>query len=147
MGLLLFLVLAIEIVNCILIFNNDYFDIVYAVVYLAILLILVGAASLMIFYFAMEDSPQSRFYVPYSFLLAGLCEILLAIWIIIFIFLVYDKSKVYVSAFEDGDFSSLSPEEENKKKIVKISKNAYVYKHLILPICSSILFLLFYCTA
>ena len=144
MGILLIVVLCIEIINTILIYNNEYFDILFPVVYASILIIYCAGGILMLLYFIMDDSAKTRFFVPWAFLLAGICEILLAIWIVIFIFCLYDHPRVYITAFEDGDFSTSYGEDEQNKKYVKESKAAYTFKHLLLPILSSILFLIFY---
>ena len=147
MGILLMIILAIEIFNWVLIYNNEYFESIYGVVYLSILLIHLGSAVLMLLYFVMDDSQKSRSFVPWSFLLAAISEMLIAIWITVFIYCIYDKPKVYIFAFERYDFSSPSGNDESKRKYIKENKNVYVYTHLILPICASVLFFIFFCVS
>ena len=61
------------------------------------------------FYLFAPDSKESRSVLPWAFLVAGIVGILVAVWVIVYIFVLYPKSEVYVTdmdAEEDKDNKS-----------------------------------------
>ena len=56
------------------------------------------------YYLVAKDSPQSRAVVPWALLIAGIANILIAIWIIYYITSIYPREKVLVKKHEESSF-------------------------------------------
>ena len=94
MIIILKIVFYYQIIECYFVFDNDYFDISYGIVYVLILLVYLVAAVLTTVYIACDDSPGTRSLLTLAFLLAAIAELLIALWVIIYITAIYDKDYV-----------------------------------------------------
>ena len=91
-----------ECANCYFISVNDYFEANFAVVYVLLLILLFIASGMVITYLVTSDSRDMREIVPWAFLLAAIANFLIALWIICYISIIYDRSEVLVSSPEDN---------------------------------------------
>ena len=78
---------------------NEHFDFVYGCVYAFILLPLFVAVVLQFVYWCSADSHGARSVVPWSFLIGGIVNVLLIIWIITYIVGIYSEEKVYMVSY------------------------------------------------
>jgi len=97
-GLFLVFYTIIECFNCYMIGVNDYFseDPVYDNVYAACVLGGLVASAMFLVYLISKDSRESRELLPWAFLIAAISFLVLGLWIIIYIFAIYPKDKVYI---------------------------------------------------
>ena len=99
-GILIIVDLVIEVINLIFISQNEYFDSVYPSIYGFILLPMVAAVALYIYYYSSRDSHSTRSNLPIALILATITSFLLVIWIIVYISAIYPKEKVYVNKWD-----------------------------------------------
>ena len=86
-----------------------------------------AAVILYLVYFFMKDSPRSRSLVPWAIGIAALVNLLIVIWITVYIFFIYKRDKVYITdgkkSGDDGDDSDWHNDEDGpgqkKMKYVK----------------------------
>ena len=153
----------LECYDLVVILQNEYFATMYGGVYAALVVVFFAGAVLVGIYLVMKDSQWTRALIPWGFLLAAIANFLIAIWIIVYICVIYDKDKVYVatsgldsSSSEADDYSyaegnptsgnsTTSADEKPKPKIkkgyAKMSKMVYVIDHVIGPLLGGIFFL------
>ena len=133
--------------------TNEYFDVYYGIVFLIFVVILLVAVGLMSYYWIAADSKDSRAVVPWGFLLAAIANLLIFIWVLVYILALYKKDKVYVPKTIDWGGSSESaaddPDEDPKKSsnYYKMTKGNYLLGHVITPFFNAILFFVFWWTA
>ena len=89
--------------------TNKYFDPIYLWVYLGLVFFILIAVILVCYYLFAEDSRDSRAVLPWAFMIAAIASILIALWIIYYIFFMYPKilskfpkNDVYVTGFDDN---------------------------------------------
>ena len=75
---------------------NDYFSDAFYYVFLFCLLPFFFATVIYFGFFCMTDSPWSRKSIPVALLLAFISSFLMFIWIIIYIYGVYQRDDLYV---------------------------------------------------
>ena len=77
---------------------NDYFaeDPIYDNVYATCVLGAIVASILFLIYLICKDSRDTRSLLPLAFLVAAISFLVLGLWIIIYIFGIYEKDKVYI---------------------------------------------------
>ena len=146
-AILLIIDFFIEIYNVYMIYDNDFFDPIYGGLYVAILVIYFAAVILLFIYLVANDSPGTRGLVPWGFLLGAIANFLIVIWIIIYIGFLYEEEKVYLKGNDNtgtGDSSTMSADDQKKKKYKSMSKPLYIIDHIIGPLLAGILFLLEY---
>ena len=103
LGVLLFIDFIIESLNTSEIGQNEYFDSVYFNIMLTLMAFYFIAVILFFIYIVAPDSKWSRELVPWSLLLAAITNILIAIWIFIYILAIYKRDKVYVTTGKNGN--------------------------------------------
>ena len=114
------------------------------------------AVVLYIVYFFMKDSPTSRKLVPWALGIAAIVNILIVIWVIVYISVIYKRDKVYVTSGKkmedklDDDDSDWHNDEDSpgkkKMKYVKVSKASYIIEHITEPLVYSITYsIAFFC--
>ena len=84
----------VQCVNAYFIYDNDHFDPIYFQVYVAILGIYLIGIILVSIYLFPSDSPQTRAFLPWGFLVVSIASILLVLWIIIYIGTIYEEDDV-----------------------------------------------------
>ena len=144
-GVLIIVNLVIEIINLIFISQNEYFDMVYPSIYGFILLPMVAAVALYIYYFSSRDSHSSRSNLPIALILATITSFLLVIWILVYIGAIYPKDKVYVNKWDKDTQLHVEDEDEHKHyRYTKQSKGTYIFSHILSPLVNGIAYLLFF---
>ena len=104
-GALVVLTFCVEVFNAAMILINEHFDKFFGIVYLIILIPYLVAVILQFYYWCSKDSKSSRAVLPWSFMIAGISSLLLAVWIIIYICILYKKDKVYTPKFDKSESS------------------------------------------
>lgn len=146
-----------ELLEMIVIFDNEYFDSTYGVVFALILVILFVAVVLGLIYLFGADSPGTRALIPWCLLVGAIAAFLLAFWACIYICGMYDHDKVYVQG-KDGDDAteskssssssdSSSDEPKKKHKYSKQSKVIYLIYNAGVPLLFGLILVLDYFTA
>ena len=96
--------------------TNKYFDPVYLWVYIFLVLALLVSVVGVCYYLFAQDSKETRAVVPWTFLIAAVASFLICIWIICYIFFIYEKNEVYVTwPDRDGDMKQKSGDEDTPK--------------------------------
>ena len=99
----------IECYECYMIAMNDYFyeDPTYDNVYAGCVLGALVASTLFLIYLICKDSRETRALLPWAFLIGAISFLVLGFWIIIYIFAIYPRDKVYIknsnSSDDEGD--------------------------------------------
>jgi hypothetical protein len=145
-GVVLILDLLIEALNFCIIITNGYFDKMFGLLYLTILLPLAFGAVAYIYYFSSRNRKGPRSWLPCANLLAFISSLLLIFWIIIYICVFYQRDEVFISKWDSNLNPNLETLEDQKGKWQKQSKAAYVIWHIIPPVTFGLAFLLFYFT-
>ena len=135
-----------------MVMTNEYFDVYYGIVYVIFVVILLVAVCLMLYYWIAEDSKDSRAVVPWGFLLAGIANLLILIWVLVYILALYKKDKVYVPKTIDwggGESAAGDPDADEKKSsdYYKMTKGSYLLGHVVAPFFNAILFFTFWWTS
>ena len=86
---------------------------------------MLAAIVLWIIYFVAEDSPGSRTLVPWAFLIYAIGSLLISLWVVIYIYGMYHRDKVYVRLWE-GDDGSGADSDGKKSNYTKVNKFTYV---------------------
>ena len=154
-GILLVIDFIFILINCIMATLNPFFDDIYKYIYWAIIFVIFVAVILQIVFWCGVDSPGGRSVLPWSFLIASIANILLFIWIIVYICAIYPRNKIWLpkNSSEDADYYDDYDEDSYKAKHrVKSdhyteSKTSYVIFESIGPLINGLCFLLFYVTA
>jgi len=76
--------------------------------YSALLFVFFIAVIMQMTYWCRKDSHSARRVVPWSFLMAAIINILLLVWVIIYILAIYDKDKVPSIRYEKADEDELA---------------------------------------
>jgi len=97
-------------------------------------------------YCCRADSHNARRVLPWSFLIAGIINILLIIWVLIFILAIYDHDKLYSIRYEKGE------EDEVTTNNIAIhyterKKAYYIFWHVLGEFGFAIIFIIFFFTA
>ena len=95
-GILLIIDFCIETYELLDLAQNEYFDPIYPNVYFALLCVYGIAVVMYSVYLFAPDSPRTRGLTPWSLLIAGIVSLLIAIWIVVYIYFLYPKDKVYI---------------------------------------------------
>ena len=95
-GILILTELAFLICELIIIINNPYFESTYWIIYLLLLLPILAAAIIYVVYFFQQENPQVRACLPIALILAIVANVLLIIWIILYVCKVDHSNKVTV---------------------------------------------------
>ena len=90
---------------------NPYFDSIYGIVYAVFLIVFVVAVVFISIYLCSEDSPKSRSYAPYAFLLGGIANIGVALWIVVYVSVIYEDDYIKTPRSSDPDDA---PRKESK---------------------------------
>ena len=98
--LFILVILAVECADAYFIYDNDHFDPVYFDVYVAILCIYFAALVLACIYLFSKESPSTRIFVPWTFLVTAIASTLLVVWIIVYVGFIYQDDYVYVKKSE-----------------------------------------------
>ena len=133
-GIFLIIDFIIQILEVIFILTNEYFDNVFGMVYLLILIPLFVAVLMYMFFYCTKDSKSSRSIVPWTFLLAAFTSFFLVIWITVYICVIYNREKVYVNKWDNETTPSFDENETKSGKYTKINKANYIVWHLVGPI-------------
>ena len=96
LAILLWLDFFIQCLNAYYVYDNEHFDQIYFQVYVAILVLYLAAVILVSIYLFPADSPETRAFLPWGFLVAAIASLLLVCWIIIYISSIYEDDDVYV---------------------------------------------------
>ena len=72
-------------------------------VYIGLVALIFIAANLFFWYLVLRDSPGTRALVPWAFLIASIANLLIAIWVIVYICSIYPEDKVYVEKVQYDD--------------------------------------------
>ena len=91
---------------------NPYFDSIYGIVYAVLLIIFVVAVVLISIYLCSEDSPKARSFAPYAFLLGGIANIGVALWVVIYVSAIYEDD--YIKSPRANSLDNDSPKKESK---------------------------------
>ena len=123
--------------NVILIYENEYFDRVYPTLIAVFLVINLCAIVLWVVYFVAEDSRGSRALVPWAFLAYSVGSLLITLWVVIYIFGMYKREKVFVRSWEEDD--GTEPDSDGKKhNYTRVSKTTYVIENIWAPLIVSV---------
>ena len=98
-----------------LIFSNRYFGGIFGGIYVLFLIALVVALILVFIYWFAPDSRMSRGVLPWAFLTAAIANILIFVWIVIYIEAIYHGETIHYLprfVYDEGD----DPLENGKKK-------------------------------
>ena len=95
-GILLIIDFIIETYELLDLAQNEYFDPIYAYIYFGLLCVYGGAVVLYFVYLVAPDSPRTRGLTPWSLLIAGITSVLIAVWIVVYIYVLYPRDKVYI---------------------------------------------------
>ena len=96
LGSILIFTLIFYIIQAIIIFSNIYFDTIYPVIFVLLLLPLVYAVALHVEYYVRGDSPDSRKKLPESFVYAAITSFSLVLWIFLYVGFMYHDDQVQV---------------------------------------------------
>ena len=138
-GILLIIDFFIEVFELVDLSYNEYFEPMYFYIYLALILVYAVAVVLYCIYLFGKDSPSTRGLTPWALLIAGIVSILIAVWIIVYIFFIYPENKVYIPVSEKGR------KDDKKYSYGTMSKEMYVVNHIIEPAFAALLFLTAFC--
>ena len=133
---------------------NEYFDKSYGIVYAVLLIPILVAVIFQFIYWCSKDSPGTRGLLPWSFFIAGIAGILIALWVLIYILFMYKRKYVYNQTYhnEEEDEPPASdekkPEDPDKAKpgYERSSKGMYLFFHFVNPLLFGTAFLLFWWT-
>ena len=84
---------------------------------------------LIMLYFCSKDSPDSRKRLPTAIILAFVTDILLVVWVIVYIWFIYPRDEVFVGT---GDRADDGEEETNYSR--SPSKPQYIFWAILLPL-------------
>ena len=98
-----------EVFQLYIIGTNKYFDPIYLWVFVALVLALLVSVILICYYLFARDSKDSRAVVPWAFLISAVASFLICLWIVYYIFFIYEKNDVYVTWPDSSD-------SDNKRK-------------------------------
>ena len=101
-GILLIIDFIIETYELLDLAQNEYFDPIYAYVYFALICVYGIAVVMYTVYLFAPDSPRTRSLTPWSLLIGGIVSLLIAIWIVVYIYFLYPKDKVYIPVSYSG---------------------------------------------
>ena len=116
-GFLLIIDFILEALDINEIAQNEYFDQIYWRVYFAILIVYAVAVILYIVYIVWKDGPKTRALVPWALGFAAVANLLIIIWICVYILAFYKRDKVYVVVghnLGDADDDYYHDEDDNK---------------------------------
>mgnify|MGYP002635153020 CR=1 FL=1 len=115
-------------------------------VYALILLPLLVAVGLYVYYFTAKDSHFSRSNLPIALILAVLTNLLLIIWILVYICCIYPRHDIFVNRYDrDTEVHDLDEGADDKKyKYSRQSKTYYIIAHCLAPVLNAIVFILFF---
>ena len=146
-----------EVLHLYVIGTNKYFEPTYLYVYVFLVFVLFIAVILVCYYLFAPDSRETRAVVPWAFLIAGITGVLIALWIITYIFFMYPKQDVWVTGMDDdrggkqykkknddsGDGGKKSPDDIDDD-YSKQSKPLYVFDHALSPLLFGLAFILYF---
>ena len=140
-GIFILINIFIEILNVAFMAQNEYFDSIYPTVYGVILLPLAVAAGFFLYYFIAKDSPTTRGLLPWGVILAGVTNLLIFIWVIVYITSLYKYDKVYVNSWDarKEEFDDDTP------RYGKMPKATYLFHHCLYPFVNILLYTVEYC--
>ena len=116
--------------------QNEYFDPIYWQVYLVLVFIYAIAAVLFLVYIIWKDGPKTRALVPWALMIGAIVNLLIIVWICVYIFCIYKQDKVYVAVghnLGESDDDWYHDEDDSKKKMRygKQSKQNYTIAHIL----------------
>ena len=134
MGILLIIDFLFKCWGWIGIIMNPYFDSVYGIVYAVLLIVFVVGVVLISIYLCSEDSPKTRSYAPYAFLLGGIANVGVALWVIIYVTTIYEDEYIKTPSAYSLDYDS--PKKQSKGNYILfnslfsfISGAIYIYTY------------------
>lgn len=80
---------------------NDTFQPIFPLIYWIILGIFFIAVILAYIFQCANDNPTTRSLIPWSFLVAAICNGLVFIWIIVYFTSIYPRDKVYIPRYDN----------------------------------------------
>ena len=102
-GIFLLIDFGFEIFEATDILMNEFMDEYYGIVYVCLVAGLFVAIILQFFYWCQGDSPRARSVLPWSFLIASIVNMLIFLWIIIYIAGLYPRDKVQITRYEKAE--------------------------------------------
>ena len=133
LGIVLQIDFVLESINCLFIFLNPYFDMIYGIVF-AILLVGLLVPSIFFIMWYCKDNRDTRKLLPIGLIIAAVASLLLFLWILIYILVIYKYPYIYIGTSEtygNGEF--------------KTSKSAYLLNKVLSPLFGALCYLFGYC--
>ena len=96
LGVLLIVDFSSHVLSLVGILMNKYFGGEYGTGYAICLAPYLAAIVLISIFICSRDSPKSRSFVPWAFLLAGISSLLIAFWVVIYISNIYPEKVVKI---------------------------------------------------
>ena len=136
----------IQCLNAYYVYDNEHFDAIYFQGYVAILCLYLVAIILVSIYLFPMDSPTTRAFLPWGFLVAAIASFALVLWIIIYITSIYDDDDVYIQKDEmnSGGGETKKERGSNTGRYRKQSKGLYIFLHIVSPLVNGLVYLLFF---
>ena len=122
-----------------LIMTNPYFDEIYGIIYIVILLLYIPAIIMITIALCVKESPSSRQLFSWPFLITAIANFLIAAWMIIYITTIYqyDEVKEPVRFYERWMF----PDGE---EVVSWSKPIYLGWMAFCTLCNAVFYLIWF---
>ena len=147
-GVLMLLDLFWEFFNAFEIATNANFEFLFAAIYFVAVFLLFVCLCVQFYFWCAKDTAGNRSVPQWSFLAASIVMFLLALWIAIYVEVMYGQERVWTPVYEKNDNPN-TEEGENSIKVTyrSITRSNYIFGHIVGPLIMGGAYLLFFFAA